>query len=136
VEGFLYGSWHIHTLQFLGVEALFLLHSGTLLADIIDRGTLVLDLDRAFSPLNLFLDGSLGYLTCSLLGVGTSFTLDISALLSGHRLVCGLGNLVTDFLGNLTTYRLWCRSRSRLLLQTGIELIGYIRQPKDEGSQY
>jgi len=137
VEGFLDGSWHIDTLQFLGVEALFLLHSGTLLTDVIDRGTLVLDLDRAFSPLNLFLDRSLGYLTSSLLSVGTSLSLDISALLPGHRLICGLGNLVTDLLGNLTTYRLWCRSWSRLLLllQTGIKLIGYIRQSKDEGGQ-
>jgi len=127
VEGFLDGSWHIDTLQFLGIEALFLLHSGTLLTDVIDRGTLVLNLDRAFSPLNLFLNRLLGDLTCSLLGVGTSFTLDVSALLPGHGLVGGLGNLIADLLGNLTTHRLWSWSLSRLLLHTSIELVGYIR---------
>jgi len=136
MEGFLDGSWHIDTLQFLGIEALLFLHSGTLLAYVIDGGTLVLDLDGTFSPLNLFLDGSLGDLTCSLLSVGTGFTLDISALLPGHGLVGGLGNLVTDLLGDLTTYRLRCRCWTGLLLQTGIELVGYIRQSKDEGSQY
>jgi len=97
---------------------------------------LVLDLDRTFSPLNLFLDGSLGNLTSSLLGVGTGLSLDISALLPSHGLVGGLGNLVTDLLGDLTTHRLRCRCRTGLLLQTGIELIRYIRQSKDEGSQY
>ena len=127
VEGFLDSSWHIDTLQFLGVEALFLLNSGTLLTDVIDRGTLVLDLDRAFSPLNLFLNRFLGDLTCSLLGIGTGFTLDVSALLPGHGLVGGLGNLVADLLGDLTTHRLWSWSLSRLLLHTSIELIGYIR---------
>jgi len=84
VEGFLDSSWYIDTLQFLGIEALLLLHSGTLLTDVIDRGTLVLDLDRTFSPLNLFLNRLLGDLTFSFLGVGTSFTLDVSALLPGH----------------------------------------------------
>jgi len=123
MEGFLDGSWYIDTLQFLGIEALLLLHVGTLLADVIDGGTLVLDLDRTFPPLNLFLDRSLGDLASSLLGVGTGFSLDISALLSGHRLVGSLGHLVTDLLGDLTTHRLWCRSWSRLLLHTSIELI-------------
>merc|ERR1719423_317970 len=127
VVGFLDGSWHINALQFLGIEALFLLHSGTLLTDVIDRGTLVLNLDRAFSPLNLFLNRLLGDLTCSLLGVGPSFTLDVSALLPGHGLVGGLGNLIADLLGNLTTHRLWSWSLSRLLLHTSIELVGYIR---------
>jgi len=36
VEGFLDGSWHVDALQFLGIEALLLLHVGTLLADVID----------------------------------------------------------------------------------------------------
>jgi len=36
VEGFLDSSWHVDALQFLGVEALLLLHVGTLLADVID----------------------------------------------------------------------------------------------------
>merc|ERR1712121_180831 len=36
MEGFLDGSWHIDALQFLGIEALLLLHGGTLLADVID----------------------------------------------------------------------------------------------------
>jgi len=135
MESLLDGSWHIHALQFLGIEALLLLHGGTLLADVIDRGTLVLDLDRTFSPLNLFLDRLLGDLTSSLLGVGTSFTLDISALLPGHRLVGGLGNLIADLLGDLTTHRLRCRSLKRLLLQACIELIRYISKSKDDSDQ-
>jgi len=84
MEGFLDSSWHIDALQFLGIEALLLLDGGTLLAHVIDRRTIPLDLDRTFSPLNLFLDRLLGNLTCSLLGVGTGLTLDISALLPGH----------------------------------------------------
>jgi len=86
MEGFLDGSGHIDALQFLGVEALLLLHGGTLLAYVIDGGTLVLDLHGTFSSLDLFLDRLLGDLAGSLLGVGTSFTLDISALLPSHGL--------------------------------------------------
>jgi len=106
MEGFLCGSWNIDALQFLSVEALFLLHGRTLSSNIIDRGTLVLDLDRTFSPLNLFLDRSLEDLTSSLLSVGTGLSLDVSTLLPSHRLEGGLGNLVADFLGDLTTHRL------------------------------
>jgi len=135
MESFLDGSWHIDALQFLGIEALLLLHGGTLLADVIDRGTLVLDLDRTFSSLNLFLDRLLGDLASSLLGVGTSFTLDVSALLPGHGLVGGLGYLIADLLGDLTTHRLRCRSLKRLLLQACIELIGYISEPKEDSDQ-
>jgi len=134
MEGFLDSSWHIDALQFLSVKALLLLDGGTLLTDVIDRRTVPLDLDRTFSPLNLFLDRLLGNLTCSFLGVGTGLTLDISALLPGHRLVTGLGNLIADLLGDLTTYRLGSGSWSRLLLYLGIELIGDIRECEDEGS--
>jgi len=133
MEGFLCCSWNIDALQFLSVEALFLLHGRTLSSNIIDSGTLVLDLDGTFSPLNLFLDGSLEYLTSSLLGVGTGFSLNVSALLPAHRLEGGLGNLVADLLGDLTTHRLGWGSLTRLLNQVGVELVGNIGECKDEG---
>jgi len=106
MERFLSSSWNIHTLQFLSVEALFLLDGGTLSEDIINGGTFVLNLNRTFSSWNLFLNLSLSNLTSSLLSVGTDLPLDISALLPGHGLEDGLGHLVTDLLGDLTTYRL------------------------------
>merc|ERR1719348_1039168 len=132
VEGFLDSSGHIDALQFLGVEALFLLDGGTLLAYVIDGGTLVLDLHGTFSSLDLFLDRLLGDLAGSLLGVGTSFTLDISALLPSHGLELGLGHLVADFLGDLATHRLRLRSRSRSLVDAGVELVRHVGQSKEK----
>merc|ERR1719348_2457347 len=55
MEGFLDSSGYIDALQFLSVEALLLLHVGTLLAYVINGGTMVLDLDGTFSSLDLFL---------------------------------------------------------------------------------
>jgi len=72
-------------------------------------------------------------LASSLLGVGTGFSLDVSALLPGNRLVGGLGNLVADLLGDLTTHRLGWGSLTRLLNQVGVELVGNIGERKDEG---
>jgi len=106
MERFLSSSWNIHTLQFLSVEALFLLDGGTLSKNIINCGAFVLDLDRTFSSRNLFLNLSLSNLTSSLLSVGTDLPLDISALLPGNSLEDGLGHLVADLLGDLTTHRL------------------------------
>ena len=85
----------IDTLQLLGVVALLLLHGGTLLADIICTGAVPLYLKRTFSSLNLFLDRSLIDPAGSLLNISTGLVRNISALLPGHRLVGGLGNLVT-----------------------------------------
>jgi len=132
VEGFLDGSGHVDALQFLGVEALLLLDGGTLLAYVIDGGTLVLDLHGTFSSLDLFLDRLLGDLAGSLLGVGTSFTLDISALLPGHGLELGLGHLVADFLGDLATHRLRLRSRSWSLVDASVELVRHVGQSKEK----
>jgi len=106
MERFLSSSWNIHTLQFLSVEALFLLDGGTLSKNIINCGAFVLDLNRTFSSWNLFLNLSLSNLTSSLLSVGAGLPLDISALLPGHGLEDGLGHLVADLLGDLTTHRL------------------------------
>ena len=106
VESFLDGSWDVDTLQFLRIVALLLLHCGTLLAHIIGSGTVPLDLQRTFSSLNLLLDRFLGDLAGSFLDIGTGLVRNIPALLPGHRLVGRLGNLVTDFVGHLTTHRL------------------------------
>jgi len=133
---FLDDSWHIDALQFLGIEALLLLHGGTLLGDVIDRGTFILDLNGAFSSLNLFLDRFLNDLTLPLLGVGTGFTLDVFTLLLGHRVISSLGHLVADFFGNLSTHRFsnnW--SWTRFLLNLGVKrLVRDIRECKNEGS--
>merc|ERR1719450_1737460 len=77
MEGFLDGSWHNDALQFLGIEALLLLHGGTLLGDVIYRGTFILDLNGTFSSLNLFLNRFLSDLTLPLLSIGAGFTLDV-----------------------------------------------------------
>jgi len=120
VESFLDGSWDVDTLQFLRIVALLLLHGGTLLAHIIGSGTVPLDLQRTFSSLNLILDRFLGDPTGSLLDIGTGLVRNIPALLPGHGFIGGLGNLVTDFLGHLTTH--WLRS-CFWLNQIGIELL-------------
>ena len=120
VESFLDGSGDIDTLQFLRVIALLLLHGGTLLADIIGCGAVPLDLKRTFSSLNLLLNRTLGDSTGSFLNIGTGLVRNISALLPGHRLVGGLGNLVTDFIWHLTTHRL--RSCFGLLDHAPVEL--------------
>merc|ERR1712114_113496 len=67
-------------------------------------------------------------LASSLLDISTGLVRDISALLSGHRLVGCLGNLVADFLGHLTTH--WLR-RSRSLL-AGIELVGDVGESQEK----
>merc|ERR1719277_177414 len=87
MESFLDGPGDVNTLQFLRIVALLLLHSGTLLADIIGSGAVPLDLERTFSSLNLLLHRPLGDLASSLLNIGTGLIRDISALLLGHRLV-------------------------------------------------
>merc|ERR1719158_1742621 len=121
-------SGDIDTFQLLGVEALFLLHGRALLADIIGSGTISFDLQRTFSPLNLILNRFLRNLASSLLDISTGLVRDISALLSGHRLVGGLGNLVADFLGHLTTNWLrWSRS-----LLAGIELVGDVGESQEK----
>ena len=117
VESFLDGSWDVDTLQFLRVVTLFFLLGRTLLADVIGCGAVPLDLKRTFSSLNLLLNWTLGDSTGSLLDIGTGLVMNISALLPGHRLVGGLGNLVTDLLGHLTTHGL---RRSFTLLQVGV----------------
>jgi len=68
---FLDGPWNIDTLQVLGVVALLLLLDGTLGADIIDRGTVLLDLNRTFSSLDLFLNLLLDDLTGFVLDIRT-----------------------------------------------------------------
>ena len=68
-------------------------------------------------------------LASSLLDISTGLVRDISTLLSGHRLVGGLGNLVADFLGHLTTH--WLR-RSSFGLLFGIKLVRDISQCEEE----
>ena len=99
---------------------MFFLNSGTLLADIIGSGAVPLNLKRTFSSLNLILDRFLGDPTGSLLDIGTGLVWNISTLLPGHGFIGGLGNLVTDFIGHLTTH--WLRSCFGLN-QIGIELL-------------
>ena len=130
VESFLDGSWDVDTLQFLRIVALLLLHCGTLLAHIIGSGTVPLDLQRAFSSLNLLLDRFLADLAGSFLDISTGLVRNIPALLPGHRLVGGLGNLITNFLGHLAAD--WLRRSSfGLLNQVGIELVGNVSQGKE-----
>jgi len=117
MESFLDGSGDINTLQFLRVVTLFFLLGRTLLTDVISCGAVPLDLKRTFSSLNLLLNRTLGDSTGSFLDIGTGLVRNISALLPGHRLVGGLGNLVTDLLRHLTTHGL--RSSFRLL-QVGV----------------
>merc|ERR1712112_440133 len=120
VSSLLDRSRDIDTLQLLRIVALLLLHGGTLLADIIGCRAVPLDLKRTFSSLNLILDRFLGDPTGSLLDIGTGLVWNISTLLPGHRFIGGLGNLVTYFLGHLTTH--WLRS-CFWLNQIGIELM-------------
>jgi len=120
MESFLDGSGDVNTLQFLRVVTLFFLLGRTLLADVIGCGAVPLDLKRTFSSLNLILNRFLGDPTGSLLDIGTGLVWNISTLLPGHGFIGGLGNLVTDFLGHLTTH--WLRS-CFWLNQIGIELL-------------
>jgi len=71
VMSFFDGSWNIDTLQILGVVALLLLLDGTLGADIIDSGTVLLNLNRTFSSLDLFLNLLLNNLTGFVLDIRT-----------------------------------------------------------------
>ena len=84
VMSFLDGPWNIDTLQVLGVVALLLLLDGTLGADIIDRGTVLLDLNRTFSSLDLFLNLLLNDLAGFVLDIRTGLVRNFSALLPGH----------------------------------------------------
>ena len=128
MESFLDGSGDVNTLQFLRVVTLFFLLGRTLLTDVISCGAVPLDLKRTFSSLNLLLNWTLGDSTGSLLDIGTGLVRNISALLPGHRLVGGLGNLVADFLGHLTTHWLrWSRS-----LLAGIELVGDVGESQEK----
>ena len=69
-------------------------------------------------------------LASSLLDISTGLVRDISTLLSGHRLVGGLGNLITNFLGHLAAD--WLRRSSfGLLNQVGIELVGNVSHGKE-----
>ena len=103
---FLDGPWNIDTLKVLGVVALLLLLDGTLGADIIDRGTVLLDLNRTFSSLDLFLNLLLNNLAGFVLDIRTGLVRNFSALLPGHRLKGGSRNLATNLLRNLPTNRL------------------------------
>ena len=67
-------------------------------------------------------------LASSLLDISTGLVRDVSTLLSGHRLVRSLGNLIADFLGHLTTHWLrWSRS-----LLAGIELVGDVGESQEK----
>jgi len=130
MSSLLNSSGDVDTLQLLGIVALLLLHGGTLLANIIGCRAVPLDLKRAFSSLNLLLDRSLRDTTGSLLDIGTGLVRNIPALLPGHRLVGGLGNLIANFLGHLTAD--WLRRSSfGLLNQVGVKLVGNISQGKE-----
>ena len=129
MESFFDGSGDVDTLQFLRVVALLFLNSGTLLANIIGSGTVPLDLERTFSPLNLLLHWPLCDLASPLLDIGTGLVRNIPALLPGHRLIGGLWNLVTDFFGHLTTR--WLR-RSSFGLLFGIKLVRDISQCEEK----
>ena len=73
----------------------------------------------------MLLNRTLGDSTGSFLDIGTGLVRNISALLPGHRLVGGLGNLITNFLGHLTAD--WLR-RSSFGLLFGIKLVRDISQ--------
>ena len=75
---------------------------------------------------NSLLDRPLGDLTFSFLNISTNSVWDIATLFLGHRLVCGLRDLVAHFLGNLSTYRFWWWSCP--LNWRRVELKGQIRK--------
>ena len=75
---------------------------------------------------NGLLDRPLGDLTFSFLNISTNSVWDVATLFLGHRLVCGLWDLVAHFLGNLSTYRFWWWSCP--LNWRRVELKGQIRK--------
>merc|ERR1719381_326946 len=120
MNGFMDSSWDVDALQLRNTVALLVLNSGTLLPCILCGFTLFLVLKSALFTGNRFLDRSLSNLTLALLNFGTDSVRNASAILLGNGFVGRLRNLVTDFLGNLSTN--WFRWRSSPLDRRRVKL--------------
>merc|ERR1719462_629302 len=119
-------SWNADTLQLRDVVTLLILNCVTLLPYVLSSFAVFSELKSTLLTRNSLLDRPLGDLTFSFLNISTNSVWDVATLFLGHRLVCGLRDLVAHFLGNLSTYRFWWWSCP--LNWRRVELKGQIRK--------
>merc|ERR1711917_129516 len=117
MNGFLDSSWNINTLQLRNNVALLILNIVTLLPV----------LDPAMLTGDRFLDRSLSDLTLAFLDISTDSIWNITALLPGDIFVGSLGNLVANFLWDLSANWFWGSSGSR-----SISLKGHFHKRKNK----
>merc|ERR1711973_809470 len=101
------GSWNADTLKLRDVVTMLILNCVTLFPCILSSFAVFSELKSTLLARNSLLDRPLGDLTFSLLNISTNSVWDIATLFLGHRLICGLWDLVAHFLRNLSTYRFW-----------------------------
>jgi len=109
MDGFLNILGKTDTLELGGIVAFLVSNLGALLLYVIDSVTVLLVVERAHHLGSVVPHWPLGDLTSPFLSVSTDRVLNIVTLLSGHRLVGGFRDLITNFFWNLLTRLLWCR---------------------------
>merc|ERR1712002_603372 len=110
MNSLLNGSWNTDTFQLRNVVALLILDSVTLLPSILSSLTILSVLNSALPSRSSLLHSSLVDLTLPFLNISTNGIRDIMTLPLGHRLISGLGNLITNLLRDLTAN--WFRNSS------------------------
>ena len=108
MDSLLDSSGNIDTLQLRNIVAHFILLSVAQLPCVLSSLAVLLVLESALLAGHSLLDRSLCDLTLPLLDIRADLVSNIMALLPGHRLVGGPGNLVAHFLGDLLAD--WFRS--------------------------
>merc|ERR1719447_1605077 len=103
-------SGNADTFQLWNIVALLILNGAALLPGVLCSLTVLPVLETTLFARDRFLNRSLGDLTLPLLNISTNGVGNIATLLLGDGLIRSLWNLVTDFLGNLSTN--WFRRRS------------------------
>jgi len=104
--------WNANTFQFWNIVALLILNGAALLPGVLRSLTVLPVLESTLLPGDRLLYRSLRDLTLPFLNISTNGVGNIATLLLGDGLIRSLWNLVTDFLGNLSTNWFWRRSCS------------------------
>jgi len=104
--------WNADTFQLWNIVTLLILNVAALLPGVLRSLTVLPVLESTLLPGDRLLYRSLRDLTLPFLNISTNGVGNIAALLLGDGLIRSLWNLVTDFLGNLSTNWFWRRSCS------------------------
>jgi len=105
-------SWNADTFQLWNIVALLILNGAALLPGVLRSLTVLPVLEATLFARDRLLYRSLRDLTLPFLNISTNGVGNIATLLLGDGLIRSLWNLVTDFLGNLSTNWFWRRSCS------------------------